>query len=40
VSHSLGSLSLPIDLTLEPFLSHHYPTHVIRSLPVFSFILL
>lgn len=34
VSHTLGSPSLPIDFTLEPFLSHHYPTNVIRSLQV------
>jgi hypothetical protein len=38
VSHSLGSPSRPIDLTLEPFLSHRYLTNVIRSLEFFSLV--
>lgn len=28
----LGPSSLPVDLTLKPFLFHRYSTHVIRSL--------
>lgn len=36
VSHPLASPSLPIDLTLKPFLFHQYPTNVIRSLQIVS----